>query len=106
MLLLLLHLSDLALLLRGGAAFAAHRVSFRILTLERLVVYSGRRGRLLFLYPQHHLLLGCLFFMVTDFNRLLLLINYSVLCRLFLDDPICRPRDFIVDISPLLLLLR
>ena len=103
MLLLLLHLCDLVLLLRAGAAFAAHRVSLRILTLERFVADSG--GRLLVLYPEHFLLLSCLFFIGTDFDRLLLLLHYSVLRWLFLDDPICRPRDLIVDVSPLLLLL-
>ena len=106
MLLLLFHLSNLVLLLRTCAAFATHSVSFRVLTLERLVADSGSRGRLLVLYPQHLLLLGLLFFIVTDFDRLLLLIHASVLRWLFLDDPICRPRDLIVDISPLLLLLR
>ena len=106
MLLFLFHLSKLVLLLRTCAAFTAHSVSFRVLTLERLVTDSGSRGRLLVLYPQHLLLLGLLFFIVTDFDRLLLLIHASVLRWLFLDDPICRPRDLIVDISPLLLLLR
>ena len=107
MLLLLFHLSNLVLLLRTCAAFATHSVSFRVLTLERLVADSGSRGRLLVLYPQHLLLLGHLFFFIgTDFDRLLLLIHASVLRWLFLDDPICRPRDLIVDISPLLLLLR
>ena len=107
MLLLLFHLSNLVLLLRTCAAFATHSVSFRVLTLERLVADSGSRGRLLVLYPQHLLLLGHLFFfIVTYFDRLLLLIHDSVLCWLFLDDPICRPRDLIVDVSPLLLLLR
>ena len=106
MLLLLFHLSNLVLLLRAGAAFTAHSVSFRVLTLERLVADSGSRGRLLVLYPQHLLLLGLFFFIGTDFDRLLLLIHASVLRWLFLDDPICGPRDLIVDISPLLLLLR
>ena len=107
MLLLLFYLSNLVLLLRAGAAFAGHNVSFRVLTLERLVADSGSRRRLLVLYPQHLLLLGrLLFFIGTDFDRLLLLIHDSVLRRLFLDDPIRRPRDLIVNISPLLLLLR
>ena len=107
MLLLLLHLSNLVLLLRTCTAFTAHSISFRVLTLERLVADSGSRGRLLVLYPQHLLLLGLLFFSIgTDFDRLLLLIHAGVLRWLFLDDPICRPRDLIVDISPLLLLLR
>ena len=104
MLLLLFYLSNLVLLLRAGAAFAGHSVSFRVLTLERLVPDSGS---LLVLYPQHLLLLGCLLlFIRTDFDRLLLLIHDSVLRRLFLDDPIRRPRDLIVNVSPLLLLLR
>ena len=108
MLLLLLHLSNLVLLLRAGAAVTAHSsVSFRVLTLERLVPDSGSRRCLLVLYPQHLLLLDRLFFfIVTDFDRFLLLIHASVLRWLFLDDPICRPRDLVVDISPLLLLLR